>query len=89
MRAGSEIPPFLPKDALKLPILLRRTMTWRELLGYFRTMSALLSYHETFPGDLKAEEDTRFLEEDLVAANEPSGTLPYDLVSLDGLPFPN
>lgn len=80
--AGSEIPPFLPKDGLKLPILLRLTMTWRELLGYFRTMSALLSYHEAFPRDLRAEEDLRFLEEDLVAANESSGMLFYDLCIL-------
>jgi hypothetical protein len=71
---GSEVPPFLPKEGPKFPILLRREMTWRDLLSYFRTMSALLSYHERFPGDLKAEEDKRFLEEDLATASGSTGT---------------
>jgi hypothetical protein len=55
-------------------------MTWRDLLGYFRTMTALLSYHERFPEDLKAEEDARFLEGDLAAVSGSSGKLIYILV---------
>ena len=73
------MPPFLSADTLKFPILLRRVMTWRNLLNYFRTMSALLSYHERFPEDLKAEEDARFLEEDLATINGSSGSLIYTL----------
>jgi len=50
-------------------------MTWRDLLSYFRTMSALLSYHEKFPEDLKAKEDARFLEDDLTTISGSSGRL--------------
>jgi len=73
------MPPFLSDDSPKFPILLRQEMTWRDLLNYFRTMSALLSYHERFPEDLKAEEDARFLEEDLATINGSSGRLIYAL----------
>jgi len=40
-------------------------MTWRDLLAYFRTMSALHTFHERFPEDKTSVEDTRFLEADL------------------------
>ncbi|KAH6909801.1 S-adenosyl-L-methionine-dependent methyltransferase [Coprinopsis sp. MPI-PUGE-AT-0042] len=57
------------EDSLKgqevLPVLMKASWTWLDLLGYLRTWSALHSYHEAFPEDLKREEDTRFLEEDL------------------------
>ena len=43
-------------------------------------MSALLSYHEKFPEDLKAEGDARFLEEDLAAVSGSSGKLIYILL---------
>jgi len=50
-----------------------KEMSWRDLLSYFRTWSALHTYHETFPDDLKHDEDARFLTEDLAAALEPQG----------------
>jgi hypothetical protein len=72
-RLDNSIPSFLPQDAPKLPTLLRQKMTWRDLLGYLRTQSALHTYHEKFPEDLKAKEDTRFLEEDLADVTETLG----------------
>lgn len=40
--------PNLPSP---LPTILRKKMTWNELLGYFRTYSSLHTYHEKFPED--------------------------------------
>ncbi len=72
-RLDGGIPSFLPQDAPKLPTLLRQKMSWRDLLGYLRTQSALHTYHEKFPDDLEAKEDTRFLEEDLADVTESLG----------------
>jgi hypothetical protein len=44
---------------------MRKEMTWRELLAYFRTWSSLHTFHERFPKDKTSMEDTRFLEADL------------------------
>lgn len=42
-------------------------------------MSAVLSYHEKFPEDLKAEEDQRFIKEDLESAIGTTGTFAFEL----------
>lgn len=72
------------KDSLEgqevLPVLMKASWTWLDLLGYFRTWSALHSYHEAFPEDLKREEDTRFLEADL----QDVGGAGYDEQSVRG-----
>lgn len=44
---------------------MRTSWRWIDLLSYMRTASALHSYHEHFPEDLQAPDDTRFLEQDL------------------------
>ena len=44
-----------------------KEMSWRDLLGYFRTASALHTYHEKHPEDLNSEEDPRFLADDIKA----------------------
>lgn len=47
------------------PVILRKTMSWDDLLAYFRTFSSLHSYHELHPEDLKREDGdiaVRFLE---------------------------
>lgn len=62
---GDDIPSFIPDNASTYPIIMRKEMTWRGLLAYFRTMSALHTFHERFPEDKTREEDTRFLEADL------------------------
>jgi hypothetical protein len=33
------------------PVILRKRMSWDELLGYFRTWSSLHTYHERHPAD--------------------------------------
>lgn len=43
-------------------------MRWRDLLGYFRTWSALQNFHEQFPEDL-AKVDERFPEDLTADAN--------------------
>jgi len=48
-------------------------MTWRDLLAYFRTWSALHTFHERFPEDKTSVEDTRFLEEDLAIIESGAG----------------
>ena len=48
---------------------MRKEMTWRDLLAYFRTWSALHTFHERFPEDKTSVEDTRFLETDLAAVD--------------------
>jgi len=70
---GDNIPSFIPANAAIKPVLMRKDMRWRDLLGYFRTWSALHSYHEKYPGDMTKEEDPRFLEQDLADSSEPSG----------------
>ena len=72
---GDHVQPFIPANAAIKPILMRREMRWRDLLGYFRTWSALLNYHEKFPEDAKKEEDPRFLERDIADSSEPGGEL--------------
>ena len=52
--------PSLPSPR---PVILRKEMTWAELMGYFRTFSALHNFHEKYPGDLEREDGdiaTRF-----------------------------
>ena len=44
-----------------------KEMSWRDLLGYLRTASALHTYHEKHPEDLNSEEDARFLADDIKA----------------------
>ncbi|KAJ3502219.1 hypothetical protein NLJ89_g8987 [Agrocybe chaxingu] len=68
---GDEIPPFIPEGGIFQPTFLRKEMRWRDLLGYLRTWSALHNYHDKYPNDLKANEDIRFLEEDLATGAEP------------------
>ncbi|KAI0746703.1 S-adenosyl-L-methionine-dependent methyltransferase [Daedaleopsis nitida] len=58
------------------PVILRKTMTWAELMGYFRTWSPLHTFHEKYPEDLKrADGDiaTRFwgrLKEEVARVEE-------------------
>ena len=52
---------------------MHKEMTWRDLLGYFRTMSALHTFHERFPEDKASVEDTRFLEADLAIVESGAG----------------
>jgi hypothetical protein len=40
--------PSLPSP---LPVILRKTLTWTDLLAYFSTQSSLYAYHERFPED--------------------------------------
>ena len=35
------------------PVILRKTMTWSDLLAYFRTFSSLHTFHEKHPEDLE------------------------------------
>ena len=35
------------------PVILRKKMTWHDLLAYLRTFSSLHTYHEKFPQDLE------------------------------------
>lgn len=52
---------------------MHKEMTWRSLLAYFRTWSALHTFHERFPEDKTSVEDTRFLEADLAIIESGSG----------------
>ena len=52
---------------------MRKEMTWRDLLAYFRTWSALHTFHERFPEDKTSMEDTRFLEADLAIIESGAG----------------
>ena len=52
---------------------MRKEMTWRDLLAYFRTWSALHTFHERFPEDKTSVEDTRFLEADLAIIESGAG----------------
>lgn len=54
-----------------LPVIMRKEMRWRDLLGYFRTWSSLLKYHEVYPQDKVRPHDGRFLED----LNQVSGSL--------------
>ncbi|KAF9531475.1 S-adenosyl-L-methionine-dependent methyltransferase [Crepidotus variabilis] len=72
---GADEGTTLPTNSRIEPILLRREMRWRDLLGYFQTWSALHTYHEKFPDDLKREEDTRFLEQDLASVSRLASSL--------------
>ncbi|KAH9896778.1 S-adenosyl-L-methionine-dependent methyltransferase [Cubamyces lactineus] len=38
------------------PVILRKRMSWEDLLGYFRTWSPLYTFHEKHPEDLKRED---------------------------------
>ncbi|KAF5310041.1 hypothetical protein D9619_010280 [Psilocybe cf. subviscida] len=66
---GDDIPPFVDATTVQTkghiqPILMSKTMRWRDLLGYFHTFSALHTYHERYPADLESPPDTRFAELD-------------------------
>ena len=52
---------------------MRTEMTWRSLLAYFRSSSALHTFHERFPEDKTSVEDKRFLEEDLAIVESGAG----------------
>lgn len=52
---------------------MRKEMTWRDLLAYFRTWSALHTFHEHFPEDKTSVEDTRFSEADLAIIESGAG----------------
>ncbi|KAI0826705.1 S-adenosyl-L-methionine-dependent methyltransferase [Trametes gibbosa] len=45
--------PHYPDLPNPRPVILRKRMTWEELLGYFRTWSPLHTFHEKFPEDLQ------------------------------------
>lgn len=45
-------------------------MRWRDLLGYFRTWSALQTFHKRFPKDLR-QIDKRFPEDRISSAKRP------------------
>ena len=52
---------------------MRKEMTWRDLLAYFRTWSSLHNFQERFPEDKTSVEDTRFLEADLAIIESGGG----------------
>ena len=66
-QSGDKVPSFIPPNSSTHPIIMRKEMTWRDLLAYFRTWSALHTFHERFPEDKTSVEDTRFLEADLAS----------------------
>jgi len=66
---GDDIPSFIPQNASTHPIIMRKEMTWRDLLAYFRTWSSLHTFHERFPEDKTSTEDARFLEADLAVGS--------------------
>ena len=45
--------PSLPNPR---PVILRKDMTWTDLMGYFRTFSSLHNFHEQYPQDLRRED---------------------------------
>lgn len=65
------------------PVILRKSVTWAELMGYFRTWSPLHTFHEKYPGDMERPEGdiaTRFwrkLKEE-VARVEGTEEVPRD-----------
>ncbi|KAF8066526.1 S-adenosyl-L-methionine-dependent methyltransferase [Lyophyllum atratum] len=77
--AGTHFPTqFPPPSPTQIrPVEMRKTMRWRDLLGYLRTWSALHNFHERFPEDLERV-DERFPEDKVVG---PAG---HDLVT--GMP---
>ncbi|TFK36215.1 S-adenosyl-L-methionine-dependent methyltransferase [Crucibulum laeve] len=58
--------PSLPSSQTR-PVILKKQMRWRDLLGYLRTWSSLHTYHELYPED-KNKLDERF-PEDLRTSN--------------------
>ncbi|TFK93422.1 S-adenosyl-L-methionine-dependent methyltransferase [Polyporus arcularius HHB13444] len=72
--------PALPNPR---PVILRKSLTWAELMGYFRTWSPLHTYHEKYPEDLERPDGdiaTRFwrtLKEE-VARVEKKTEIPKD-----------
>jgi len=62
---GDDIPSFIPPNASTHPIIMRKDMTWHDLLNYFRSASAFHTFRERIPEDKTKPEDTRFLEADL------------------------
>lgn len=51
---------------------MRSSMRWRDLLGYFRTWSALQNFHERFPEDLERV-DERFPEDQIIQSAQVEG----------------
>lgn len=45
------------------PVIMRKEMRWRDLLGYFRTWSSLHKYHEIYPEDKSVQHDGRFKDD--------------------------
>jgi len=73
--------PSLPSPR---PVILRKTMSWEDLLAYFRTFSSLHTFHEQHPEDLKREDGdvaTRFLNrlKTLVESKEGKSTDTVDV----------
>ncbi|KAJ2956659.1 hypothetical protein NUW54_g14651 [Trametes sanguinea] len=70
------------------PVILRKRLTWEELLGYFRTWSPLHTFHEKYPEDLQREDGDiavrfwRKLKEE-VARSEGKETVPNDEDTID------
>ncbi|KAG5644420.1 hypothetical protein DXG03_008515 [Asterophora parasitica] len=64
--SGQHYPTHLPPPSPTQvrPVEMRTSIRWRDLLGYFRTWSALQNFHERFPEDLDRV-DERFPEDKL------------------------
>lgn len=60
--------PALPRSQTA-PVIMKKTMRWRDLLGYLRSASAVHSYHEAYPLDLARPDDPRFPED--IETNDP------------------
>ncbi|KAG5339841.1 hypothetical protein C0989_003350 [Termitomyces sp. Mn162] len=56
----THLPP--PSPTQIKPVEMKKTMRWRDVLGYFRTWSSLQNFHERFPDDLH-HVDERFPED--------------------------
>lgn len=88
---GSYFPELPPSETL--PVLMRKTMTWLDILGYLETWSALHAFREMHPEDAANPEgpvEVRFWnnlrkEAALGAAGKQSGTEneEYDMVEPD------
>jgi len=61
---------LVPLPSQIYPVIMRKTMRWRDLLGYFRTWSSLYNFHQRFPEDLERI-DERF-QEDLTVIPDAS-----------------
>lgn len=55
------------------PVILTKSLTWLEFLGYLRSWSALHNYFKQYPQDRDEPADQRFLEEDVRALEQSDG----------------